>query len=547
MIKITRLQGNKAVETFQHIKGHTLLSMLRSQGHDLESPCNGQGVCGKCKIQVHSGNDFLWTTEELIGLSNEERANGWRLSCLYQPQEDQVFTWDCNPTWAAQEETFVFLKTAELKNSDVHDDLLKSSDYGIAVDLGTTTIVASLVSLNNGNIIEESFAINPQKQYGLDVMSRIGYQEQSLEASINLKEAVLSCLNNLIESLLHQSQLCPNQISKFTLVGNTPMLHFLLGLSASKLGKAPYLSLLEGAHKTDGASFGLPILGNAEVYLLPPIKGFVGSDISAGIIASDLLLQKGNVLLIDIGTNGEIVLKTDQGLFCCSCAAGPAFEGANISCGMRATAGAIESIEIDIEGSLQLGTIDHRPPIGICGSGVLDAISQLAKSHLIGKNGRLKTPSSVPERFSPLLSEDEFGRYFILDPNNTSLKLYQSDLRQIQLAKGAIRSGIEALLAHQGILQEEISQVLVAGQFGAHIKRESLTGSGMLPSSFKDKVSYIGNSARQGAEICLINETDRKKIEVLINNIQYIELSTLQGYDRLFVNCLNFELNEVSL
>lgn len=548
MIRITRKENNHIIEIFTHPKGVTLLESLRNQGHPLEAPCSGQGLCGKCKVQILSGNDDRWSAEELSCLSNEEREGGWRLACHYEPKEDISFTWEKNPTWAAQEDSFVFLKSQESHNTESHNaELSSSQELGIAIDIGTTTVVASLVALNNGLVLNEAYAINPQKQFGLDVMSRIAYQDQNQEGNEILKSAICTCLKDLIQTLLEESQREPQQIHQVTIVGNTPMLHFVLGLSAAKLGKAPYLSLVEGLTATDTVTLGIGTLPKKPVYLLPPIKAFVGSDISAGLLASDIMNRKGNVLLIDIGTNGEIVLKTEQGLFCCSCAAGPAFEGANISCGMRATGGAIESMELDAHGHLKIETIGNHPTQGICGSGVLDVISLLAENKLLGKTGRLKSSEDVPSAFTHLLSENERGRYFLLDERNPAIRLYQSDVRQIQLAKGAIRSGVEALLQHQHIKPEAISEVLIAGQFGSHIKERSLIKSGMLPSAFGNKVTYIGNSAKKGAELCLTNPAAMEKIGTIAKATEYIELSTLQGYDRLFVSCLNFDEKEVSL
>lgn len=547
MIRISRKENNYTIEEFTHPKGVTLLEILRNQGHPLEAPCSGQGLCGKCKVQILSGNDNRWSAEELSCLSNEEREGGWRLACHYEPKEDISFTWEKNSTWAAQEDSFVFLKSREVHNSERNSEFSPSQELGIAIDIGTTTVVASLVALNNGFVLNEAYAINPQKQFGLDVMSRIAYQDQNQEGNEILKNAIYTCLNDLIQTLLEESQRDPQQIHQVIIVGNTPMLHFVLGLSAAKLGKAPYISLVEGLSATDTVALDIKVLPNKPVYLLPPIKAFVGSDISAGMLAADIMNRKGNVLLIDIGTNGEIVLKTEQGLFCCSCAAGPAFEGANISCGMRATAGAIESIELDAHGNLKIETIGNQPTQGICGSGVLDVISLLVENKLLGKTGRLKSSKDVPSAFAHLLSESERGRYFLLDERNPAIRLYQSDVRQIQLAKGAIRSGVEALLQHQQIVPDAISEVLIAGQFGSHIKERSLIKSGMLPSVFGNKVTYIGNSAKKGAELCLTNQSAMEKINTIANITEYIELSTLQGYDRLFVSCLNFDEKEVSL
>lgn len=531
-------KGDVAIVSENHM---SILEAMRSKGIDLEAPCGGKGICGKCKVMIESGNDEKWSDEEKKFFSKEELNLGWRLACIYRPKEDVVV----DIREEGQNE-FSFLKEDIEVYEDVSPSLLSNKHlisgqpFGIAVDIGTTTVVASLFSYEMGSIVEEEYAINPQKTYGLDVLSRIEYQNRGEEELKEIQSKIVACIDLLGYKLAQKAGINIQNIGAMTIAGNTSMLHFLLGLKAISLGKYPYKSLVESAVTESFEDIGFEYLKDGKVYVLPPIRGFIGSDISAGILISELDKKEHTTLFIDIGTNGEMVLKTKGKMVCCSCAAGPAFEGANISCGMRAESGAIEFIEIKKDGQIDTKTIGEKPAVGICGSAILDVLGELSKVKLIGKTGRLKKPSLLSEEMKGLVGEDDSKRYFEIKRTDKSFKLYQSDLRQIQLAKGAIRSGIEAMLLHLELESKDVSEVIIAGQFGKHLRAESLVSAGLLPKEFEDKVKYIGNSSKAGAIACLAHEKWRDEVESIVQDIEYIELSKLEGYDRLFAECLKF-------
>jgi len=527
--------GDKEITTD---KGKSILEIMRLNGIDLEAPCGGKGVCGKCKVMIDTGNDENWSEEELKFFSNKELKNGWRLACIYRPKNNVVIN-----IKEQNQNKFSFLKEDIGVFEDISPSLLinnKEKTYGIAVDIGTTTVVASLFSFKTGNVVKEEYAINPQKTYGLDVLSRIEYQNRGTKELIEIQNKIVNCIDELGFNLSKKANINIKDIGAMTIAGNTSMLHFLLGLSAISLGKYPYKSLVKGSVVNTFKEMGFKNLKQGRVYILPPIKGFIGSDISAGILISGLDKKNQNTLFIDIGTNGEMVLKTKDKMVCCSCAAGPAFEGANISCGMRAETGAIEFLKIKEDGNIESKTIGNNKAVGICGSAILDVLGELAKAKLIGKTGRLKKPELLDGNIKKLIGEHNGKRYFEIKRDDKNFRLYQSDLRQIQLAKGAIRSGIEAMLLNLNIKSIDVEEVIIAGQFGKHLRVESLISAGLLPKELESKVTYIGNSSKAGAIACLSHEKWRLNIENIVKDIEYIELSKLEGYDRLFAECLKF-------
>lgn len=540
MIKIV-FRTNEGDMEVDGSTGASILDIMRLNGVDLEAPCGGKGVCGKCRVIIESGNDNKWSEEEIKFFSKDELEYGWRLACIYRPEKNIVV----NLKEDSKSE-FSFLK----EDSDVYEEispsllsnkhLISGQPFGIAVDIGTTTVIASLFSYELGTIVEEEYAINPQKTYGLDVLSRIEYQNRGERELREIQSKIVKCIDELGFKLSKKAGIDIRNIGAMTIAGNTSMLHFLLGLRAISLGKYPYKSLVENAVIETFENIGFENLIDGKVYVLPPIRGFIGSDISAGILISNLDQKEHTTLFIDIGTNGEMVLKTNEKMVCCSCAAGPAFEGANISCGMRAEDGAIEFVEINSDGTIESKTIGNKPAVGICGSAILDVLGELSKSKLIGKTGRLKKPDLLSEGMKDLVGEYDSKRYFEIKRDDRNFRLYQSDLRQIQLAKGAIRSGIEAMLLYLNIEAIDVGEVIIAGQFGKHLRADSLVASGLLPKEFEEKVTYIGNSSKAGAIACLAHEKWREDVEDIVRGIEYIELSKLDGYDRLFAECLKF-------
>lgn len=321
------------------------------------------------------------------------------------------------------------------------------------------------------------------------------------------------------------------------------MMHTLIKINPESIGRAPYSPVFLSGKSINANDLGINISSFGKVYLLPGVSSYIGADIVAGVCVCDLQKTDKNILFIDIGTNGEIVLSKKSNLTSCSCAAGPALEGMNISCGMRAGDGAIENIKI---GELiEKKVIGNKQPKGICGSGIIDAISEMARLKIIGKTGRIQKRESIEsddtlKHLSENIVDENKKRKFILDINNPILAITQEDIRQVQLAKGAILSGFYALLKTMDIDIKSLDEVIIAGQFGKHLSVDSLVGVGIIPKELKDKIKYIGNSSKTGAIMTLLSKDIRYEMEKIARDISYCELSTEEGYERLFTDCLKF-------
>ncbi|MEG2353849.1 MAG: ASKHA domain-containing protein [Clostridium sp.] len=576
-----------------------LLDLFIDKKIILESPCGGKGICGKCKIKIIDGQFNDITDKEVNFLSREEMEEGYRLACLtlgkgeiqveipenngnhkiltdgYMPdvefhpiiskvvvKVEESVTYGCNSyedivcSTEKTNDLEIIKKINKLARNkeitvvysgdsilDIEDGNSEGKNFGVAIDIGTTTVVASLIDLNLGTEIGSDTSINPQKEYGLDVLTRIDFinrRENGLEI---LKSTIVECLNKLIGNLCEKHSLGKENIYEVCIGANTTMMHILLGVSTETIGRAPYKPLFVNEKYIKAKSIGINIAEGGMIYCLPGVSSYIGADIVAGVMVSGLKDTNKNILFIDIGTNGEIVLSKAGKLASCSCAAGPAFEGMNISCGMRAAEGAIEEINIQCD-KIDLKTIGGKTPIGICGSGILELISELWRNKLIGKTGRIKTSEDVLKStgstiLAGCIDEVEKKRRVIIS-KEFNIFITQEDIRHVQLAKGAISSGFYSLLDTLNLSMDELDEVIISGQFGKHLKISSLVGVGIIPKELEDKVTYIGNSSKTGALMCLTSKEVRNKIQRVATGIDYFELSTKEGYDRLFTKCLNF-------
>jgi len=569
----------------------TVLELLKDGEIIVECPCRGLGTCGKCKIKIIDGAVTPITYEEKKLLSSTELSDGVRLACqckiidntkidiLFQVGSDiKILTEgvipDSNINPAIKKISFDLAKETLCKFNSINSyfqhsigitstvslDILKklpsilnvghgeaiiyndeildidisiSNVYGMAIDIGTTTVACSLVNLLTFEEIDSSSFINPQKEFGLDVLSRIHYASDNKDGISNLQLCIVKELNHNIEALCNKNNLNISSIYEIVVAANSTMVHCLLDIPIDTLGKSPYISVLTENISIYASDIGIKINPNGKIYCIPAVSTYIGGDIVAGILASRLYLESENTLFIDIGTNGEIVLSSKGNLVSCSCAAGPALEGMNISCGMRADTGAIESLKI-VDNNVYINTIGNTEPIGLCGSGILESISELLKNDILGINGRLKTNS-------PLVYETDGKRKVFLYENKNKIYVTQNDIRQVQLAKGAILSGFLTLLNYKNITMDNLDKVIIAGQFGKHLSPESLTGVGIIPVNLKDRIKYIGNSSRVGAFICLLSMDERKTAESISRNVDYVELSNIEKYDQTFTKALFFK------
>jgi len=433
------------------------------------------------------------------------------------------------------------------------------NNFGLAIDLGTTKIAFLFVDLVTGKTIDSKGVMNPQVSYGEDIMSRLNFAMQSQDNANKIQKVVVAKINEVVSELCRKNNLTHKEITEMTIVGNTAMHHLLLGLPVNQLGLSPFVSLTNDSLQIKAREIGIKIAPGGYIFLPPPIAGFVGSDHLAVILATEIYKKKGNYLGIDIGTNTEIVLKSGKKITSVSTASGPAFEGAHIKYGMRASPGAIERVLIDSRTCISsVQTINDIKPVGICGSGILDAIAELLKAGIINRRGKFKADSDCVCRdskgeFSYILAPSgdgnrrrensnilEDGKCFTKRSGERDISINQKDIVEIQLAKGAIRAGIEVLLEHADISFKDIDRIIIAGAFGSYIDPKNVINIGMFPNVQLRKIRQVGNAAGVGAKMILISKKQRANAEKVAKKIRYLELTVFSGFNNHFINSMQF-------
>jgi uncharacterized 2Fe-2S/4Fe-4S cluster protein (DUF4445 family) len=540
--------------------GTTILEAARLAGVVVDSPCNGAVVCGKCAVQLSRASISRVEHKGVHRLSAQEELEGQVLACaaevrgdiaveLFQEKSEhqlkitsqgEAVTVDLEPHITKE-----FLPRLGLTAVYAGTGLLaeekgdtSAETYGVVVDIGTTTLVVSLVDLNCGSELATATALNPQSRHAQDVLGRIkiGSEPRGLE---ELRAGVIREINRLIDQVTHSGAAIRERIYEVVFSGNTCMLHLAAGADPASLGKYPYTPALSCASWLAAADLGLDVAPGGLVYLPPIISAYLGADITAGIQAVRLHEARETTLFVDIGTNGEMVLCHQGGLWATSTAAGPAFEGMNIEFGMRAGAGAIERCTIGGDGSLELKTIADAEAVGICGSGLMDIVAELVGHRVLSKNGKFVKPegAGLPPALAERLVERRGKPVFLL---TETVWLTQKDVRQVQLAKGAIRAGVEFLLREAGVSVESLQKVLIAGSFGFHLTAGSLTTLGLLPTETSGRIGFVGNTAKSGGAAFLLNAGSRREMSRLVAGIKVVELAGCQGFDKVFVACLSF-------
>lgn len=593
----------KRVEADQ---GLSLLAVAQQAGIALAAVCGGVGVCGACKVRLMAGELSPATAEEQDVFSAAELVQGWRLACrafplsdlkIEIPPESLTATQrlqlegasqavdlapavavrplrltppslaDLRADWDRLADALPLVKansqndlavmaqfSTRMREQDWAGQLVLSAEnavigtlspaacpYGLAVDIGTTKMAVFLVDLSTGKSVARMGAMNPQIAYGEDVVARIAYANQSEADRLALQRRVVETLNTAITQLCAEVQIEAAQVVDLVVVGNTAMHHLFAGLPVRQLGQAPYVAAATQSLSFPARSVGLDGAPGARVYLPPNIAGYVGADHVAMLLASQIHRQPGISLALDIGTNTEISLSKDGKLLSCSCASGPAFEGAHIQAGMRAVPGAIERAQF-FDGEWHISTVDGLAPIGICGSGILDVIAGLLESGQIDAAGRF-TAAAQHRVDHPqggaieLVSAEQSG-------TGKPVLVTRGDIREIQLAKAAIRSGVEVLLSESGISADVIDRFLVAGAFGTYLDLDSAIGIGMFPRIPRDRYRQIGNAAGIGAQMMLISEPSRREAEAILDRVAYIELTTVPDYMDIYVDAIIFNRTE---
>ena len=525
--------------------GASVLATARQNDIDIMATCGGRGRCRSCRIKLVRGTATDPGVADISQLSNDEIGEGYRLACQCYPQSDSRFS----ITPPTHETSFQILtETGEWQ------DLLDSIDpagenvtsYGIAFDIGTTTVVGYLTNLETGATLACVSGLNPQTVFGGDLISRIGFAAEKKTHVKKLHQRIVTFMNDLSERACDQAGISRADICKVTLVGNTCMHHLFLGIDPTPLGSAPYDPVLREARQCPARECGLRLHEHAQVYTLPIIAGFVGADTVAMIMASQLNSRPGNTIAVDIGTNAEVVLKTDRGLNACSSPAGPALEGGQIRDGMRAAFGAIDRVSADRD--IVVNTIGDAPALGICGSGLIDAVAVLLDLGIISKTGRLLVQPDrlLPDVIAARLRHDDNGSpEFVLvravdSGNHLDIVLSQGDIRQLQLAKAAIMSGVQTLLQQGNLERSDIDAFLLAGGFGNYINIRNARRIGLLPDLANDRIHFIANAAGLGAQMALLSDQCRRKAEKIAVETQHLSLAGLPGFQKTYLAAMGF-------
>jgi len=551
----------------------TILDAAQHLGVALISLCGGSGTCGRCKVQVLSGEASPPTSAEKDGLRTDELHRGYRLACqayplspmkihvppesLSTPQRTQVESLDVTvqpqASVAAHALRAVRPTLGDLRaDSDRVLDVLQQQGVecdrfdlevlrqassrlrawdwqaravvrdtecvallpttgpllGLAVDLGTTKVAGYLLDLESGKTVASHGIMNPQIAYGEDILSRIGYAEEHEDGRGVLQTRLMATLNDMIGEMCAEKGITRDQVVEAVAVGNTAMHHLFAGLPVRQLAMTPYVPSTSKALECTARDIGLGIAGGACVYLLPNIAGYVGADHVAVIVATDIWKTDRISVAVDIGTNTEITLAARGRLLSCSCASGPAFEGAHIRDGMRAADGAIERVQINDE-EIRTFTIGGKPPVGICGSGILDAVAEMRARGILDDKGALR------ENHARVRQTDHLSEFVLVPAEATGhgrdITLNRKDVNEIQLAKGAIRTGLELLLIEAGIAAKDVEDFIVAGAFGTYISIPSAIRVGMFPNLPLDRFRQVGNAAGMGAKQALIS-LDRRRV-----------------------------------
>lgn len=576
----------------------TLLDLARNLGIGISSICGGRGTCGSCRVQLTEGKLSETTPDELLKLTKKDINNGWRLACQASPKSDcQVII--PPEALSSSERIFldgmesavsfdppvkayqIKMTPATLKDqvSDAEriksalkqqhnitcrtfdievlrslspnirkwnwecqisvrgDEIIKVSALnshllGMAVDLGTTTVAAYLVDMSSGETLTTKGVMNPQIGYGEDVISRIDFAVNKPSDAKKLQKLVVTKLNELARDLCKKVGEKKESIVELTIVGNTAMHHLLVGLPVRQLVLTPFTAAVSMALDVKSYDLGVKIAPGAYVHFPPVVTGFVGADHIAMLQAINNRKKDEVIVALDIGTNTEISLLHGDTIYSTSCASGPAFEGGHIKQGMRAANGAIERIRI-VDQKVEYQTIGNAEPIGICGSGVMDALAQMYLAGVIDEGGRFA------KEFPGIRRDDGVAEYVLaerdVDGEKIPIVINQKDIRELQLAKAAIRSGIQLLIERSNFKEEDIDRIIVAGAFGTYIDLNSSMTSGLLPTLPEERFEQVGNAAGIGAKMNLVSLQKRVEAWDIVTRAEYIELAGTPEFKQAFV------------
>ncbi len=591
-----------------HAPAHTtLFNAANWAGLAIDSTCGGKGTCGKCKVQVTQGAFPVHDSDHRY-FSPSDLDQGWRLSCcahiesdcvvevprlmtspkaatlgygrhvILDPHTHKLHLQLSPPDLNDQRSDWQRLRE-KLKEEgyEVRADLnlirslpttLRANDFsitaviggdeliavdsgdtadsclGIAVDVGTTTVVVALIDLTTGATLGALSALNSQAPYGADVIARVSYTMEHDDGVTTLQARIAATINDLVNQLITSAHVERQHIYECVAVGNATMLHLVFGIDPAPIAVYPFITALKESFTVRAADVNLNLHPNARLFALPHIGAYVGADIVSGVLATGLVRNDDDHirLYIDVGTNGEIVLGSRNRALSTAAPAGPAFEGAQIKCGMRASDGAIEGVRIT-EDDVELQIIGGKQKaLGLCGSGLVDVAAQLVKRGLVESSGKLISPveardHGIPESLASRLINVEGIASFLLAEG---VVITQQDLRALQFAKAAIAAGVKVLLAQMNIGDNDLHEVLLAGSFGSYINPESARAIGLVPNVPVERIVAVGNTALEGAKICLLSFREREAVNTLIDFVEYVELSGDVEFNDIFVETLAF-------
>ena len=547
---LLRIIEDEKTDEYEFARGIKLLDALNILGLSMPSPCGGIGKCGKCKVKITG--DYLPdpTLEEDKLLTEDEINDGYRLACkvlldknitLIKPTETGVSRIVINGIGLDLRQYEKL--TSKTRRVEEEYQYNFSRNLGLAIDIGTTTVVLYLTDLESGKVFDIESSLNPQAVFGADVISRMHYVSNNTLLLYNMKNLIISEINQLAETVLIRNRLQPDFIGRAVISGNTTMIHFLLGLDVEGLGVYPYIPVTTEMMILAPNEMGIKMNPDGQIIILPSVSAFIGADIIAGIIATQIYKAEKYCLLVDLGTNGEIVLGNRHKMSACAAAMGPAFEGANIEHGSAGIEGAVNSVSINRKGVFY-STIDNSVATGICGSGIIDIVAGLLKTGVVDSGGKMLEKRHIIECLADRLINFKDKPAFRITEHEKEAPIIftQQDIRQVQLAKSAIATGIDVLLNNEGIAIQDIDKVYLAGGFGSCVDIVSAVTIGLIPKEIKDKIISAGNTSGVGAIQCLIHPELLDMCKDVKEKVQYVDLSSLKNFEDLFVQKLKFDI-----
>jgi uncharacterized 2Fe-2S/4Fe-4S cluster protein (DUF4445 family) len=622
MINIKFIPQNKIIEATE---GENLLSVARKAEVFIDAPCNGNSVCGKCKVKIINGRvhtekdrhikDDEWKLgyvlacnsnvieDIVVEVSNSagssmyamkiEDLSSQRESKIFEEAKRQIFDNEMK-FYIGVKKTYIeigfpnlddnisdferikrylrnhfgykevfcklnvlrkmplFLREADFKITithisseegkttivDIEKENTTTKFYGVALDIGTTSVAACLIQMNTGEIIAKASSGNAQIKYGADVVNRIIYSAKGTGLQ-ELNNAIIhETINPLLRKMYKDSGVKRNEVVCFVAAGNTTMSHLFLEVYSNYIRMEPYIPAFTKSSSIKASELEIEVNPETAIYLVPSVASYVGGDITSGVLSSGMWNSNENILFIDLGTNGEIVFGNREFLMTCACSAGPAFEGGEISSGMRASEGAIERIKIDKDTyEPQISVIGNGKPLGICGSGIIDLISELMTTGIVDRKGKMvKSVNTKRIRFD----EHGIGEYIIAFKKDyedeKDITITDVDIDNFIRAKGAIYAGISILITSLGMDSSMIDRIYIAGGIGNSLDIENSIKIGMLPDIEREKISYIGNSSLMGCYLALVSDDAKRKLEEIADQMTYVELSAEPSYMDEFVS-----------